>query len=78
MGSVIAEHESGGIGDDGSRSLEQGVDIRLDLRPVLGLLGEGLQVLERLREAEAIAEQLDDDRRRARVSAFMTNIWSHS
>jgi len=57
-------------------TLEQGVDIRLDLRPVLGLLGEGRLVLERLREAEALAEQLDDDRRRARVSAFMTNIRS--
>ena len=45
-------------------TLEQGFDIRLELRPVLGQLGEVRRVLERLREAEALAETLNDDRRR--------------
>src|SRR5262249_31946670 len=39
------------------------------------LLGEVRGALERLREAEAIAERLNDDRRRGRVYASMTNIY---
>jgi tetratricopeptide (TPR) repeat protein len=37
-------------------------------------LGQIRQALERLREAEALAEQLNDDRRRGRVYAMMTNV----
>ena len=48
-------------------TLAQGFDIRLELRPFLAQLGEYRQVMDRLREAEAIAEALDDDRRRGRV-----------
>ncbi len=56
-----------------SRStLEQGFEIRLELRPVMQQLGEGGRMLERLREAEALAERLNDDRRRGRVCAVMT------
>ena len=54
----------------------EGFDIRLDLRPLLGQLGEYRRVMERLREAEAIAETLNDDRRRVRVCAVMTNAHS--
>ena len=61
---------------EGSTTLEQGFDIRLELRPLLGQLGEYRRVMERLREAEAIAEALDDDRRRSRVCAVMTNAHS--
>jgi len=53
-------------------TLEQGCDLRLELRPVLLELGRGPQMLECLREAEALAEQLNDDRRRGRVYGFMT------
>jgi tetratricopeptide (TPR) repeat protein len=60
-----------------SRStLELAFDIRLELRPVLNQLGQVRQTLERLREAEALAERLNDARRRGRVSALMTNIHS--
>ena len=55
---------------------EQAFEIRLELRPVLIQLGEYRQALERLREAEALAERLNDDHRRGRVGAFMTNIHS--
>jgi class 3 adenylate cyclase/tetratricopeptide (TPR) repeat protein len=57
-----------------SRSaLEQGFEIRLELRTVLTQLTELRLALERLREAEALAEQLNDDHRRARVcSVLMT------
>jgi class 3 adenylate cyclase/tetratricopeptide (TPR) repeat protein len=54
-------------------TLEQAFEIRLDLRPVLTLLAEVRQALQRLREAEALAERLNDDGKRGRVYAFMTN-----
>src|SRR5262252_3009361 len=55
-------------------ALEQAFEIRLDLRPVLRQLGEGRQMLEHLREAEALAERLNDDRRRGQVWGFMTTV----
>jgi class 3 adenylate cyclase/tetratricopeptide (TPR) repeat protein len=57
-------------------TLEQAFEIRLELRPVLRQLGEGRHMLDHLREAEAIAERLKDDRRRGRVCAFMTTVQS--
>jgi DNA-binding SARP family transcriptional activator len=56
--------------------LEEGFEIRLALRPVLTQLGAFRQVLTLLREAEALAERLDDDGRRGQVLAFMTNVHS--
>jgi len=55
-------------------TLERGFDIRLEQRAVLVQLGEAGPQLERLREAEALAEQLNDDRRRGRVYAFLLSI----
>jgi tetratricopeptide (TPR) repeat protein len=43
---------------------------------MLGQLGEYRRVLERLREAEVIADTLNDDGRRGRVCAVMTNAHS--
>ncbi len=57
-------------------TLEQDIEIRLELRPVLRQLGEGRQMLEQLREAEAIATRLNDDRRRGLVCAFLTTVHS--
>ena len=57
-------------------TLEQAFDIRLDLRTVLTHLGEVRGALERLREAEAVAERLNDDHRRGRVCVVMTNTHS--
>jgi class 3 adenylate cyclase/tetratricopeptide (TPR) repeat protein len=54
--------------------LDQGLAVRLELRAVLILLGEVRGALGRLREAEALAERLGDDRRRAQVWSFMTNL----
>jgi class 3 adenylate cyclase/tetratricopeptide (TPR) repeat protein len=53
-------------------TLEQGFEIRLELRSSLLLLGEGRRLLERLREAEVLAERLNDDHRRGHVCAFIT------
>jgi DNA-binding SARP family transcriptional activator len=53
-------------------TLEQGFEIRLELRPALNQLGEMRRVLECLREAEALAGQLKDECRLGRVRAFMS------
>ena len=60
-----------------SRSkVEQAFEIRLELRPVLTLLGEFRTTLERLREAGVLAERLNDDSRRGQVDALVTNVHS--
>jgi tetratricopeptide (TPR) repeat protein len=61
---------------DSRAALEQAFEIRLELRPVLRQLGEVGQMLERLREAEALAERLGDDRRRGLVCGLMTTVLS--
>jgi tetratricopeptide (TPR) repeat protein len=55
-------------------TMEQAFEIRLQLRSVLRLVGEVRDMLEQLREAEALAERLKDDRRRGQVFAFMTTV----
>ena len=57
-------------------TLEQAFEIRLELRPVLTQLGEVRRALERLREAETLAEKLNDDWRRGQVCAVMTTTHS--
>jgi DNA-binding SARP family transcriptional activator/tetratricopeptide (TPR) repeat protein len=57
-------------------TLRHGVEIRLELRLVLNQLGDVRQALERLRQAEAIADRMDDDRQRGRVYATVTNLHS--
>ena len=57
-------------------TLEQAFEIRLELWRVLAQLGEVRRMLERLREAEALAGKLNDDRRRGRVCAFVMNAHS--
>jgi tetratricopeptide (TPR) repeat protein len=52
--------------------LEQAFEIRLELRAVLNHLGDVRGALERLREAENLAERLNDDPRRGRACAFTT------
>jgi class 3 adenylate cyclase/tetratricopeptide (TPR) repeat protein len=57
-------------------TLNAGLETRLELRSVLTQMGEIRQVRERLREAEDLAERLNDDRQRGRVCALMTNSYS--
>ena len=61
---------------DSQSTLEQAFEIRVALWPMLSQLSEVRRMLERLREAEALAERLNDDHRRGRVCALLTN--SHS
>ena len=58
-------------------TLELAFELRLELRPMLVGLGELRRAVDRLREAEALAEKLNDDRRRGRVCAVVTNAHSH-
>src|SRR5262249_15975930 len=53
-------------------TLEEGFDIRLELRPALNQLGEHGRVLHGLREAGALADELNDDGGRGRVRAFVS------
>src|SRR5499427_4511278 len=55
-------------------TLQTGFEIRLELRQTLVQLGDVARALERLLEAEALAERLNDDRRRGQVCALMTTI----
>jgi tetratricopeptide (TPR) repeat protein len=52
---------------------EQAIDLRLALRNALFPSGDFGRILTYLREAEALAEPLDDPRRLAQVSVFLSN-----
>jgi class 3 adenylate cyclase/tetratricopeptide (TPR) repeat protein len=54
---------------------EQAIDIRLNLRVVLSPLGGLQRALDRLREAEAFAEHLNDPRRLGQVLISMITYW---
>lgn len=56
---------------ESSETTRQAVDLRLDLQTGYILLGELPRRLECLREAEALATRLDDERRLARVSCHL-------
>jgi class 3 adenylate cyclase/tetratricopeptide (TPR) repeat protein len=56
--------------------LEQGFEIRLELVPILNMLGEICESLKEVCEAEAIAARLSDDRRRGRVTASMAHVYT--
>jgi class 3 adenylate cyclase/tetratricopeptide (TPR) repeat protein len=61
---------------DTKAKLEPSFEIRYELRHMLFQLGEVRQGLERLREAEALAERLNDDHRRGRVCAALMHLHS--
>ncbi len=52
-------------------TLELGIDLRFDLRNSLYLRGEHAQILGYIREAEALAESLNDQRRLGWVAGYM-------
>ena len=52
-------------------TLEQGIDLRFDLRTALFPLGEFERILGCLREAEALARTLDDQRRLGQLSVYI-------
>ncbi|WP_441234913.1 BTAD domain-containing putative transcriptional regulator [Bradyrhizobium sp. 930_D9_N1_4] len=58
---------------ESDETLALAIDVRLELRSILAQLAEPRRALDCLREAEALTERLNDDRRRARIYALMTN-----
>ncbi len=59
-----------------SRELtEQAIDVRLDLRHALYPVGEPTRIEEHLREAERLAESIDDQRRLVTVRALRINAY---
>ena len=57
---------------------EQAIDLRLALRSALRPSGDSGRILAYLREAESLAEALDDPRRLAQVSVFLSRPFLHS
>ena len=57
------------------QSAELAIDLRLDLRNPLVARGSFGRIIPVLREAEALAEALDDDLRRARVAAYVAGYY---
>jgi class 3 adenylate cyclase/tetratricopeptide (TPR) repeat protein len=60
---------------DSRHTCEQAIDLRLELRYPLQMLGELERLLQCLREAESLAETLDDHRRLGWISAYMTQYY---
>jgi len=58
-------------------TMEEAFEVRLELRTVLRQLGEVGLMLKHLRQAEVLAEQLNDDVRRCRVCSFLTVVLSN-
>jgi len=56
---------------EGRETIEQGIDLRLDLRNSLLPLGEVRRVFDHLCEAEILAERIGDQRRLGWISAFI-------
>jgi class 3 adenylate cyclase/tetratricopeptide (TPR) repeat protein len=57
------------------RTRELAIDLRFDLRTALMPLGEFARTLDALREAEAVAKEINDARRLGKVVASMTNLF---
>jgi tetratricopeptide (TPR) repeat protein len=54
------------------QTIEQAIDIRLDMRSSLLPLGEQLKLFERMCEAEVLAETLQDQQRLGQASAYLS------
>jgi DNA-binding SARP family transcriptional activator len=57
-------------------TIQQVVDIRLELRSSLNPLGDMTRLHEHLREAEALATKVGDHRRLGQIAAFMTQTFA--
>jgi class 3 adenylate cyclase/tetratricopeptide (TPR) repeat protein len=59
---------------DDRETREQAIDLHFDLRNSLAALGEHERVLEHLRAAEALTMALGDERRLARINAYIARL----
>lgn len=60
---------------DAPEKLAQQIDLHLEARNVLFLLGDSVQVAEHLHAAEALTEKLGDEQRTARVLNFLNSYY---
>ena len=63
---------------EGRPTIEQAIDLRLELRNALFALKESQRIFDVLREAETLARAIGDRRRLGRVSAYLTNYYSRA
>ena len=56
---------------EGPPTLEQGVDLRCDLRNALVPLDEYARIFDRMREADVLAGRLGDDQRSSRIAGYL-------
>jgi tetratricopeptide (TPR) repeat protein len=61
---------------EGRATVEQGIDLRFELRQALQALGEHQRVVDYLGEAEALAATLDDQRRLGWASAYLSQYFA--
>ena len=54
------------------QTIEQAIDVRLSMRSSLQPLGEQAKLFDRMREAQELAESLNDQRRLGQVSAYLS------
>ena len=60
------------------QTIEQSIDIRLTLRSSLQPLGEQAKLFDRMREAQELAEPLNDQRRLGQVSAYLSGYFTQA
>ena len=57
-------------------TLEQAIDLHIDLRNALYPLGEQIRIFDLLRATEALAERLGDDQRLGRIAGYLCHFFS--
>jgi predicted ATPase/class 3 adenylate cyclase len=74
---MVFEQALGALGrlPEGRETMEQAIDLRLDLRPPLLQMGQLERVLSLSHEAERMAEKLGDEQRLARVYTYLINYY---
>jgi class 3 adenylate cyclase/tetratricopeptide (TPR) repeat protein/ribosomal protein L40E len=60
------------------QTIEQAIDIRLSMRSSLQPLGEQAKVFDRMREAQELAESLNDQHRLGQVSAYLSGYFTQA
>jgi tetratricopeptide (TPR) repeat protein len=60
------------------QAIEHAIDIRIEMRSSLQPLGEQAKVFERMREAESLAELLNDQRRLGQTSAYLSGYFTQA
>jgi class 3 adenylate cyclase len=60
------------------QTIEQAIDIRIEMRSSLQPLGDQAKIFERMREAQRLAESFNDQRRLGQVSAYLSGYFNQA